>query len=100
MFAALAPELSRGKEIFSASVDVMLRESDIAEPLERIALGHPGVEIGSYPFTRGGAYGANLVVRGTDRGQVDSVIAEIVAAMHAAGGATHIPDPAPSGSST
>jgi molybdenum cofactor synthesis domain-containing protein len=83
MFAAAVPELVRGAPIHSRAVDVWLREGDLAEPLERIALAHPEVEIGSYPFSREGRFGANLVVRGTQERAVETVLAEIVAAMEA-----------------
>ncbi len=81
MFESAAAELARGAPIHSRSVDVLLREGDIADPLERIARAHPEVEIGSYPFTRDGRFGANLVVRGTDAAAVEAVLAEIEATM-------------------
>ncbi len=81
MFESAAAELARGAAIHARSVDVLLREGDIAAPLERIALAHPEVEIGSYPFTRDGRFGANLVVRGTDAEAVEAVLAEIEATM-------------------
>ena len=30
--------------------------------------------MGSYPFTQNGAYGTNLVIRGTDPGQVSAAM--------------------------
>jgi molybdopterin-biosynthesis enzyme MoeA-like protein len=88
MFDAIAADLTHGQEIHSASVDVLLKESDIAAPLEQLARQNPTVEIGSYPFTRNGIYGANLVVRGTDRATVNRVVEEIETAMRNAGGET------------
>jgi molybdopterin-biosynthesis enzyme MoeA-like protein len=66
MFAAAVKELAPGAAIHSRSVDVYLREGDIADPLERIALEYADLEIGSYPFARDGRFGASLVVRGTN----------------------------------
>ena len=86
MFEALAPELTTGEKIRSASIDVHAREGDLAAPLERIALAHPEVEIGSYPFAREGRFGATLVVRGTDADAIERIVEEIVAAMTALGG--------------
>ncbi|HEX5419571.1 MAG TPA: molybdopterin-binding protein [Gammaproteobacteria bacterium] len=83
MFEAAADGLRRGKTIHSRAVDVLLRESDLAEALERIALAHPEVEIGSYPFTREGRFGASLVVRGTDEQTVERVLGEIESSMAA-----------------
>lgn len=86
MFEAAKPELQGGAQIHSVSVDVFAREGDIAAPLEQIARDNADVEIGSYPFSRDGRYGANLVVRGTRIERIEAVMAEIVAAMHAIGG--------------
>ena len=87
MFAAAAPSLTAGQQIHSAAVDVYLKEGDFAAALEKIALAHPQVEIGSYPFQRDGRFGASLVVRGTDKGLIERIVAEIAAAMVALGGA-------------
>jgi molybdenum cofactor synthesis domain-containing protein len=77
MFQASIPQLASGPQIVSAAIDVYAREGDIAAPLEEIAAAHPEVEIGSYPFSRNGRFGANLVVRGTDPEAVHSVLDEI-----------------------
>ena len=89
-FAASVPQLTRGAAIVSASVDVYAREGDLAAPLERIALAHPEVEIGSYPFAREGRFGATLVVRGTDQAAVERVRDEIIKAMVALAGETAV----------
>jgi len=86
MFAASTPQLHAGAQILSAALDVYAREGDLAEPLERIALAHPEVEIGSYPFARDGRFGAALVVRGIERAAVERVIGEVATAMEALGG--------------
>ena len=85
MFEAVQPSLRGGAAIVSANADIYLRESDIAAPLSRIVEENDDVEIGSYPFTRGDRYGANLVVRGTDATRVDTVMNRVVAAMQALG---------------
>jgi molybdenum cofactor synthesis domain-containing protein len=77
MFESIAHELGGGPPILSDSVDLFVRESDIAAPLDAIARANPEVEIGSYPFARDGRYGAAIVVRGTDRASVSRVISEI-----------------------
>ena len=58
----------------------------IAEPLERIAAQYPEIDIGSYPFSREGRFGANLVVRGTDVRRLEEALAQIVATMAELGG--------------
>ena len=85
MFESLRPQLRGGAAIVSANADVFLRESDIARPLAGIASANVDVEIGSYPFSREGQFGANLVVRGTDARRVESVMKEIIEAMEAIG---------------
>lgn len=92
MFAALADQLVAGSAIQSRSVDVFMREGDIARSLERIAHEHPDVEIGSYPFARDGRYGATLVVRGTDPDLLDRVRDRIVTAMRVLGGDLNVRD--------
>jgi len=77
MFGAIEPELAGGNPIQSASVDVYQREGDFAEALEKIAKRHQDVEIGSYPFSRDGRFGASLVVRGTDEARVTAALEEI-----------------------
>jgi molybdenum cofactor synthesis domain-containing protein len=86
MFAAAARELIASDPIHSATVDVYLREGDFADTLEAIARRYPEIDIGSYPFQRDGAFGASLVVRGTDLGLIGAIADEIVAAMTALGG--------------
>jgi len=77
MFESIRHELSGGAPIVSESVDLYVRESDIAAPLDGIARANPEVEIGSYPFVRDGRYGAAIVVRGTDRALVNRIVREI-----------------------
>jgi len=87
MFDTLVDTLRAGEAISSASVDVFLREGDIAAPLEAIAIEYPDLDVGSYPFSRDGRFGANLVVRGTDRKRIDAAMEAIIAAMVELGGA-------------
>ena len=86
MFAGIRDGLDAGPSIVSASVDVYMREGDIAAPLQAIADAHPEVEIGSYPFSRDGHFGANLVVRGVDADLVARVVRKIEERMRALGG--------------
>lgn len=85
MFESLRTRLHGGAAIVSANADVFLRESDIAKPLTEIATANTDVEIGSYPFSKDGVFGANLVVRGTDARRVDAVMKLIVESMQGIG---------------
>jgi molybdenum cofactor synthesis domain-containing protein len=60
-------------------------EGVIAEPLERVAKSHPNLSLGSYPFFGPDGSGSNLVLRGRDAGELDATVAELVAALEAAG---------------
>tara|TARA_R110002124_G_scaffold5436_38_gene35109 strand:- start:490 stop:1212 length:723 start_codon:yes stop_codon:yes gene_type:complete len=77
----LLPQLAKGDQVFSANVRVDWAESAIADPLGVIAKDFPQVSVGSYPFFEQGAYGANLVVRGTDAAAVKAAEAAIVKAF-------------------
>ena len=81
MFATFADSLETGETIISKSLDVYIPEGDLAAPLGDIAQRYPTVEIGSYPFSRDGRYGANLVVRAINPSIVDKVFEEIESAM-------------------
>ncbi|AMY71927.1 competence/damage-inducible protein A [Frigidibacter mobilis] len=80
MVASVLPTLTGGQPLLSQSLRLMRPEGAVAETLGALAAAHPGVSIGSYPFSQDGAYGTNLVVRGP-------VAAEVDAAMRALGAA-------------
>ena len=77
MFGAIEHELAGGDPIHSASVDLFRREGDFAAGLTEIVAHHPLVEIGSYPFSREGRFGATIVVRGRDEANVTAAVREI-----------------------
>ena len=81
MFEAVEPELSGGAPILSDSVDIYASEGDIAAPLDGIARRYADLEIGSYPFSRDGRYGASIVVRGTGRNRIAAALGEIRTAL-------------------
>lgn len=66
MFDAVRLTLKGGKPVLSRSVSAYVTEGIIAEALAGVQAAHPEVEIGSYPFIRGGRLGVSLVARGTD----------------------------------
>ncbi len=93
MFGTLLDELNAGTVIHSRNVDVYLKEGDIAKPLEAIALDYPDLDVGSYPFSRDGRLGANLVVRGADAARVAGAMDAIVETMIDAAGAENVGTP-------
>jgi molybdenum cofactor synthesis domain-containing protein len=60
-------------------------EGDLAAPLEAVARAHRSMSLGSYPFFGKGGYGSNLVLRGRDAAEVEATVAELIAALKAAG---------------
>jgi len=80
MFENLAPKLTRGKPVVSASwhADGLL-EGAIAEGLEAIQNRFPDLDIGSYPYERPQRRGVSLVSKGIDAAAVE----QAAAAVHA-----------------
>ncbi|MGD8339413.1 MAG: molybdopterin-binding protein [Gammaproteobacteria bacterium] len=81
MFGAVEHELVGGEPIHSDSVDIYRREGDFAAELSEIAARHLHVEIGSYPFSREGRFGASIVVRGTSTAHIEAAMTEIRASL-------------------
>ncbi|MCU0838424.1 MAG: molybdopterin-binding protein [Rhodospirillales bacterium] len=93
MFEALEGQLRAGPPIASRQVSAFTTESGIAGPLREVQDRHPTVEIGSYPFLRGGRFGVSLVARGEDADAV-AAAARAIAAMLAQAGIEPIVDDA------
>ncbi|MEO0764305.1 MAG: competence/damage-inducible protein A, partial [Pseudomonadota bacterium] len=74
---SVLPTLTGGQPLVSRTLRIDRGEGDIAGPLGQLAEAHPELNIGCYPFQKDGRYGANVVIRGVDAGQVDSAIAEL-----------------------
>lgn len=70
MVASVLPKLTGGPPLLSQSLRVMRGEGEIASDFGVLAAEFPDLQMGSYPFTTNGAYGTNLVVRGTDPGRL------------------------------
>lgn len=79
MLAGLLPTLTGGAPMVSASLRVERGEGDIAGPLGDLAEANPDVSLGSYPFTRNGIHGSNVVARSQDAHAVDRVMAALQA---------------------
>lgn len=77
MLASVLPTLTGGAPLLSQSLRVMRGEGDIATDFASLAAEFPTLSMGSYPFTQNGAYGTNLVVRGTDPALVDAAMIKL-----------------------
>jgi molybdenum cofactor synthesis domain-containing protein len=93
MLEDVGRRLRQGAVVISRTVRVEgTGEGVLAAPLEAVAKHHPDLSLGSYPFFGNEGYGSNLVIRGRDGALVDATVAELVAALTAAGVARIIPD--------
>lgn len=78
MLAGVLPKLTGGPPLLSQSLRVDRGEGEIAEPFGALAAEYPGLSMGSYPFIQNGAHGTNLVIRGTDAGQLDEAMVKLM----------------------
>lgn len=85
MLGSLEGKLAGGPVVHSHSVTAYVGESQIADALREIQERYPAVDLGSYPFFRRDRYGTTLVLRGTDEALLDAVLADVEAAIVAAG---------------
>ena len=77
MVATVLPTLTGGAPLISKTLRIDRGEGDIAGPLGELAVAHPDLSIGSYPFQKDGKFGANIVIRGADGAQVDAAMAAL-----------------------
>ncbi len=85
MLSTVGGEIEGGDIVRSRSVTAYLGESQIAAALADIQARYTNVELGSYPFYRAERYGTTLVMRGTRRTDLRSMLEEVKAAIIAAG---------------
>ena len=78
MVDGLKNEIVGGKKIFSRTISVITVESEIAKLLENTQSQFKNVEIGSYPFFRLGKIGVSIVIRSTEKKQIDDCCKQIV----------------------
>jgi molybdenum cofactor synthesis domain-containing protein len=77
MLEGVLATIEGGTPLTSESLRVERPEGEIAAPLAAIARRYPGLSIGSYPFHDADAFGTNIVVRGTDPGEVNEALGEL-----------------------
>ncbi|MFP7675425.1 competence/damage-inducible protein A [Marivita sp. S0852] len=77
MVASVLPTLTGGAPILSQTFRVERGEGDVAGPLAEIAKAFPDLSFGSYPYQLNGAYGSNVVVRGSDGARVDAAMTRL-----------------------
>jgi molybdopterin-biosynthesis enzyme MoeA-like protein len=80
-FEVIAPRL-QARPFLLRQVYLNATEPDIAEALDRVALVHPRVAIGSYPtFERDADHRVKLTIEGRDSGAVQAAFQDVVDAM-------------------
>ncbi len=79
MLAGVLPTLTGGAPLLSQSLRVLRGEGEIAGPFGALAADFPDLSMGSYPFTINGAFGTNLVIRGTDASRLDAAMQRLLA---------------------
>lgn len=79
MVASVLPLLTGGDPLLSQMIDVPRGEGEIAQALKDLAARFPELSFGSYPYQRNGAFGTQLVVRGTDAGMIDQAMVDLAA---------------------
>ena len=78
MVASVLPGLTGGVPLLSQSLRILRGEGEIATPLRALAEEFPELAFGSYPFQKDGAFGAQIVIRGTDSAQIDAAMMRLV----------------------
>jgi len=82
MMDDVVPRLRTGAVVIARTVRVEgAGEGVIADPLRALAVAHPDLSIGSYPFYGPEGYGSNLVVRGRVAEEVERTVEELIAAL-------------------
>ena len=77
MVDGLKNKIKGGKKILSETISVSTVESEIAKPLEDVQNNFSNVEIGSYPFFKSGKVGVSIVVRSTEKKQIEDCAKQI-----------------------
>lgn len=86
MLQSAMPEITGGAATLSWALRAPLPEGDIAVPLGEVAVRHPDVSTGCYPFYRPGM-GVTLVARSSDRTALEAAVADLRAMMVGLGAA-------------
>lgn len=81
MLAGVLQGISGGPPLLSQTLRVMRGEGEIATALGALAKDFADLSFGSYPFVRDGAFGTNLVIRGTDATRIDAAMLRLAQAV-------------------
>lgn len=79
MLEAATKYLQTGKKMLSDGIELFRPEGEIAQAFSDHQAKYPGVSMGSYPFSREGKYGTQLVLRSTEPEMLAAAMAELKA---------------------
>jgi molybdenum cofactor synthesis domain-containing protein len=85
MLDALTGQLEGGAPLMSETLGCWVAESEVAELLRKTEQDHETCQIGSYPFWRDGAGGANFVIRSIDAEELAACSRALVQGLEAMG---------------
>ena len=77
MVASVLPGMTGGAALLSQTLRINRGEGDIASDFGALAAEFPDLSMGSYPFTQNGAFGTNLVIRGSDPARLDAAMTKL-----------------------
>ncbi|PCJ08489.1 MAG: competence/damage-inducible protein A [Rhodobacteraceae bacterium] len=77
MVASVLPTITGGQPMLSQTLRVLRGEGDIASTLSALAKTYDDLSIGCYPFQKDGAFGANIVIRGTEGTRIDAAMTQL-----------------------
>jgi molybdopterin-biosynthesis enzyme MoeA-like protein len=77
MFESIRHQLAGGAPVLSRTVGGAIGEGKLAARLGAIQARYANVDIGSYPFFRGGAYGVSLVLRSQNEDELEAATEEV-----------------------
>jgi molybdenum cofactor synthesis domain-containing protein len=83
MMDEVGPTLRAGARMESESLRADAKEGDVAMPLAAVQKAHPGVAIGSYPFTDENGFNTHIVLRSRDASALAAAKAEVAAILEA-----------------
>ncbi len=81
MLAGVLSGITKGMPLMSRTLRLLRGEGEIATPFAAFAAQHPDLQMGSYPFNTNGAFGTNLVIRGTDATRLDAALVALEALL-------------------
>ncbi len=79
MLDSIGPQLTGGARMLSVTIAGHVTEGQIAGPLAALEEKYAGVKAGSYPFYRGNRYGVSMVLRSTERAELEAAAEEAAA---------------------